>query len=399
MELDWAATPLLIAVLVVATVIWLRRTLQPRLLIEDAQGEPSGIASYLPSLISDELELLRREGAGNSLRLATGPDEPLALPDTILAEGSTKLLTWLVALLPRPTHVVHLRLIAGGSRGYGLVVGLSAPGRPRASAVLWDQDYTFESPATAPPVSEDADEEKDEEKDESEDSPPDEAGEAGASAPASGAPESYHRLALAAGAWLAYKLPTRDPRARYHALLSGDWQSYAHFRVGAASSPVSRQPYVRALRLDPRNRGALHNLAVLDGTRHCYGPALHRLSATIALLGDEGRERDRLWYRARFNLAVAAFNYVLDARLGYPLHPECLPPEPDDQQGLAAMAVEALRDIEAKTELLIAETSNNQELTRQGTLSEAGLSTFLRDMREVAQTTRADVEALARVIG
>lgn len=440
MDLGWISGPLVVVALVAAVAVWLRRTLDPRLVIEDATGEPEAVAAHLPSLIAEELDLLRQEGGGTSLRWAAGTDEPIALPDTLLAANRAEIATWLFALLPRPTYTFSLKLIASGVEGRpGLAVSLRAGGHQRGSIILWDTDFgpttsptpstpagsaskppdTPAGPGERPPAAAlDADSGKGndpgkkEKKSTSADAGSNGAGGAGeappqangvgstdaGSAEAGSATGALHRLGRAAAAWLAYRLPTNDPRGRQHALLTADWQSYAHFRISATSDgPAARESLVRALKYDARNRGALHNLALHDVEQHCYGPALYRLASTVALLGDELRGFDRLWYRARFNLAAAAVNYVLDRRQGYPLRPDCMPPRagPDADGEYVGMAVEALDDLITAAAAAIALVEDDQELTRQGICSDAALLGFLRDICDAAEITRSDVKALA----
>ena len=54
------------------------------------------------------------------------------------------------------------------------------------------------------------------------------------------------------------------------------------------------------------------NLAGLEVTARCSGPAISRLAALCGELEDEARPFDRLWYRARFNLAVACLHSLID---------------------------------------------------------------------------------------
>jgi hypothetical protein len=119
---------------------------------------------------------------------------------------------------------------------------------------------------------------------------------------------------------VAYYLLQRARTTDRAALLSQDWESYAHFAIAArlqasGYAAAARNGYAAALDRDPRNRGALFNLGVLDLVEESNDFAEERLAAAVdeieRIPGVRPLGMDRLWYRATYNHAVAKWHRYL----------------------------------------------------------------------------------------
>ena len=278
--------------LVVAFVVVLRaidRLLIPAIDIQPFTGgeETDTAVGGMADIVRSELVRLTEEGSGSSMYFFNGPDQQISLPDDINVEPLdtfAKVVNW----LPGRVTTITGRVQPDGSHGRGVTVTINSGWmRPGASTTIWERDIGIWPP-------------------------PDD--------PAPSGEERWQRLAIAAAAWVAYRLvATRSARERT-ALLTQDWQSYALFltatrltRQGADADAI-RPIYQAALERDPRNRGALFGLGVLFANESANGRAAELFDACVEELeyaydedGDE-YHRDRLWYRANLNAAIARLN-------------------------------------------------------------------------------------------
>jgi tetratricopeptide (TPR) repeat protein len=123
-------------------------------------------------------------------------------------------------------------------------------------------------------------------------------------------------MAVAAGGWVEHIVVDETPGPPAHEMfLSSDPRSWALFRAGAELSRISRlreaaDHYERALAIDPKNVGALIDLAHLrrrDGTFEGAEMLARRAQRLVEERSSLYRRRDRHdanWYRARIVLAT-----------------------------------------------------------------------------------------------
>jgi len=91
------------------------------------------------------------------------------------------------------------------------------------------------------------------------------------------------------------------------------WRSYALLRAGGRLEDdnkvaAARQLYVKALELDPENRGARVNLAALFNVEGEYQIAINLLRHVIRKIEDEGNGNDSVFYSAKYHLASAYYH-------------------------------------------------------------------------------------------
>jgi hypothetical protein len=290
------------ALTVVASIIALRLVYltvvgfaHPALFIEAAKstsGEAGG-AEGMSDLIQGELAALKEEGGGPWLRLLTTTDAAIDVGSIESGGGRLKDLGALLRLLPGRTRTVRLQLLPAGAMGQGIAVTIeTSTNRVGATTTLWERRYAR---AAEFPADIAIDTEK----------------------TRAASTEALECLGLAAAAWVAYQTLRASPSADRAGLLTQQWESYALFRVGARMqflglATAARRLYLEALTDDPRNRGALFNLGVLDFQEGNEQSAIDRLS----VVEEEIRRNpipdawrfDRLWYRTEYNIAAAEWN-------------------------------------------------------------------------------------------
>lgn len=257
------------------------------------QDEP-GIAE----LIQSELVNLKEEGGGPGLQLMTTADAAIPVGEIETSGGRLKEFAALLKLLPGRTRVVSGRMQPAGAMGQGITITIrSSSNRVSGTITLWERDFVA-----------------------AQDLPADIAVDATDAKRASA--EARECLGLAAAAWVAYRALQSSSVNERTGLLTQDWQSYAQFRVGARMQflglrTAARRLYLDAVSRDPRNRGALFNLAILDIYDQNERSAIERLRAVVDELernpcGDvEPWLLDRLWYRAVYNIAAAGWNEAI----------------------------------------------------------------------------------------
>jgi hypothetical protein len=129
----------------------------------------------------------------------------------------------------------------------------------------------------------------------------------------------------------------------------------------------------------------LLNLAGLDINSRCNGPAIDRLVLLCELLPDVEFPHDRLWYRARFNLAVACLNEddVPPGRL------ECV--SSYDQHARRAIASAAIQELIDRSKQVLGYYKRAGPRTIRRSAS-PGLLTFLRTVNDMSVIVKADIE-------
>jgi hypothetical protein len=255
----------------------------------------------IQELIQAELSALREEGGGPSLLLMTTPDAAINIGDIEAGGGPLKQFGALLKLLPGRTRVLSGQMQPAGAMGQGITLTLrTSTNRIASTVTLWERQYVS-----------------------SRDLPADIAADGETEKPAT--VEARECLGLAAAAWTAYRALESSGAADRVGLLTQDWESYALFRVGARMQflglfAAARRLYLDALARDPRNRGALFNLAIIDIREQNERAAIERLTTVLAELttrnplGDiEPWQFDRLWYRANYNILAAEWNQAVRA--------------------------------------------------------------------------------------
>ncbi len=92
-----------------------------------------------------------------------------------------------------------------------------------------------------------------------------------------------------------------------------NWRSYALLRAGVRleesnNIAAARKLYIKALQLDPGNRGARVNLATLFLEEGEFEIAINYLRQVISKIEDEGNGNDLVFYSAKYRLASAYFH-------------------------------------------------------------------------------------------
>lgn len=244
------------------------------------------------ALLADDLKRLSR-GAGErarsarSIELVRGPIEATPIPKMVeaLIPGP---LSWLKAL---PTLLQWLtrspKLGLSGTlhrvprRGAGVSLVLMRNGRTLASETLWESHFS----ARGEPV--------------------------GSEAPAV---DRFAWLAEPAATWLLYHLQRAlCPGEEFQPLGTGDWRSYAMFRVGLRyeeedNPAAARDLYERALSRDAGNRGARANLAALLMAQGEDDRAIDELLRVVPPDPLTYDLTDPVTYSALYRLAAARFH-------------------------------------------------------------------------------------------
>lgn len=390
--LDLLVNTAVVAAAIVVVLLTARLALTPRLAVLDFEGQTADLQKGLPRIVQSELEILRAEGGGTSLRFMTGPDKAIAVPEPVPNLPGFASVIQLVSLIPRRVHTVDGFLHADTPRGPALSVRLSRSELSDAATTIYLHDFVKPkpmvseprpSPPASPPSSDEGEPGAAETDDDNggADKAPETRNPAGAYA--------YHRLAVAAAAWLAFRLPTRGVPGSVPEMLTTSWESYAHFRLGvefqqAGDMASARRSFATSLMHDSLNRGSLLNLAGLDISTRCNGPAIDRLRLLCELLPDEELPRDRLWYRARFNLAVACLNDEDSA----PTRLECATTY--DLPARRAMAAAAIEEVIVRSEAALDHFEDAGPRAVRRTASPEFV-TFLRTVHGMAVIVRADL--------
>lgn len=340
----------------------LMRFVRPSLYIEAVSAATDEDAKGLSDMIRSELHALREEGGGAGLHLVTAPDTAVDLGAITSVSTELQVVNALLSLLPGRTRLVSASLQSAGLLGQGMSVSIrNTENRIGGSVTIWENSFAAASEVRGDrPV--DGPEHLD-------------------------SNEVREMLTIAASAWIAYRALQGASVRQRSALLTQDWESYALFRVGARQQQAgallsARRLYLQALERDPRNRGALFNLAVLDLRDLDEPPAIERLDLVIdeivrADSGDDEPWRfDRLWYRAVYNRAVARLHRGMRRSKGL-------------NQDERASIKNDLRDVAEAADLTIA-LLGGQDAERAGGRF-ADLVRFLVEIRSAAVVTFADV--------
>lgn len=354
----WAISLLVLVVAARVLALAASRFLRPSLNVEDFTGADDTAGKGMSDVIRTELVGMREEGAGPALRVVTGTDMPVDLPEVAKSVDVLSALAAVVSYLPGRISSVSGRVHPAGALGEGVSLSIrGSSGRVRATTTIWARDFVRVA-----------------------DVPADIAADGKDSTAAT--TEVRQCLALAAAAWIAYQELQRMGPTDRSVLLTQDWKSYARFLVGArvqqaGMTNLARTLYLRALDGDPRNRGALFNLAGLDIAAGADQVAEDRLEAALEELRrvetDGERWRfDRLWYRARYNVEVARWNAYLKGG-------------PDPLGGMAGR----LRELIETSDRTFRELGGNDAVRLGGRHSE--LARFLVSIRDASIAFYADV--------
>jgi tetratricopeptide (TPR) repeat protein len=198
------------------------------------------------------------------------------------AKGAVAVINFLTAVLPRRRFTMQGQLQPAGAEGVGISLELSQNGGACAVISFWADPLDLK---------------------------------------ADGGVRDYHHLAVACAAWVdIWMAKSLDGDA----LLTGDPQSWAFFRVGVdaqrlGDSGRARTLYEQALAKDGSNVGAMANLGILARRERHYEEAENYLTraktATEQLkLAPKIEHRFNLdWYRIRYQFAALYTNWATDA--------------------------------------------------------------------------------------
>lgn len=317
----------------------------------------------MSEIVRSELVRLTEEGAGMGPFFLNGPDKPIELPGEVKTTQLT-LFTQIVSWLPGRITTVTGRIQPEGGHGRGVTVTIQGgANRNRTSITIWEKDV-------GQPV-------------------------AGTSASGTEADtERYQRLAIAAAAWVAYRLVADLPARSRSGLLTQDWLSHAMFLIAARAhlqggdADRVRAMYQSALERDPRNRGALFGLGLVFANEHANRQAAAMFDAclkeVVSAYGPEAEwVRDRLWYRAALNAAIVRLNDVALRQPGNwtPVLGANFP-DADSNETLVAAAQGCLKLVARNAELTIRDLVGDEPAVRHGRHGE--LIRFLTDVRDYA---------------
>jgi hypothetical protein len=142
-------------------------------------------------------------------------------------------------------------------------------------------------------------------------------------------PQPFFDLIPIVGAWMVFALRRAVPYSTTLKLVGTErWESYALFRQGVAFHETkphrARSSYLHALDLDPKNRGALINLAQLDVRNpKAYGRAIRRFDMARAEINrEDARYLKPYWYQITYLTAVTLlhrYTHEKDEPNGKPL--------------------------------------------------------------------------------
>jgi hypothetical protein len=286
--------------------------------ISGAPDDRKALGEELVAAMRDSIYRLRSEITGSGLSLVDKWGDKIDIPGELtgaLPQGKVVgALLQLLSVLPGGQEyelVGQVRIGADGDTGLTLTL-LSRRHRARQAVTLWSK--TYDPPGTVGKSVKDVN--------------------AGV-------------LGRVAAVWLMYELAEFRPplrrwlghfarwywhRSKGPPLGTSSWESFALFSAGAELQEVgreeeARQLHLRALGHDRRNRGALFDLAVLDGAerRRAKTPAerarfqkrarvrLEAVREMVEEVSGYGRDKnyvqpDPLWYRSVFTHAAQRFN-------------------------------------------------------------------------------------------
>lgn len=357
-----------LAVVWVALALAIRRLATERLAIDDFDdgAAETKLGKTIAALISQELDDVRHEARGANPQIVSGPEPAIGLPAaTQELSPHLKLLSSILELVPSRTCRIKGILHPPGQSGVGLTVSVvDHRGRTLDSTTIWESstDALFE-----PRKGDKAADTK-----------------------------AYHRLAIAAAAWAIYVLPLDADDKQKIRILTADGMSHMHFRMGVTwqrSKDLvrSRRSYLDAIAADRANIGALLNVGVVDLTDSPERPATAeaRFARALALLEErQVDQRDRLWYRARYNLAVAQEDQGVLVRQGDLKQQDSFKERAGDGHLAAAD--------ETATTLITAADMALGELTKEVVSSDpaddkVALARFIETIRAMAVVLRANV--------
>ncbi len=295
----WAIPVLEIAVVAILALVVValigRRARKPALAIEEFKSdglaqEDIHLGKDFSSMVRSQLNRLATGSTSGRIHQVTGPIQDVKLPAEVEAVIPTSPTSWLSPaswakaipalvnwLAPPAVLTLSGRLHRVGTRGVGVTAQLAEGERVLASYSFWRKTFDDASqPAQENGV------------------------------------DAYCHLAQFAAVWLLFEL--HDKLESGIELLGTDnWRSYAYFQSGllaeeSARESAARRLYVKALRLDPKLRGARVNLGDLLIRTGDLGASIEQLEqAKRESLEAAGGDRDPTLYSALYNLAAVKY--------------------------------------------------------------------------------------------
>ncbi len=351
-------------------------------------------SANVSALIEDELARLRREGGSASLTLSTTPDHKVDLGSLADLGPQFKLLTPLLSLLPNPIVRVSTAVLPSGPRGLGMSVSIARDRAVMERAVFWQGDFDPHWKREGPALDSAAGEEE-------------------TKKPTADDPAALQLLATVAAAWLQYTLPMSAKARAAARLFTPHVRSYTRYAAGVmwdlhGDPKRARAMYVKALDIDPSNTGALVNMSSLDYRASKWLRAAERLERVpglieqraralggrarlpqqvaeqLRLVGREGHQRDRQWYRAHYLAGITWLHHHVELRLA-------APSGTTDEAGDAVAPQQALKSAIAAATLLTRTAADVlDELEREHDERADALRQFLSLLEQAGAVVLAD---------
>ncbi len=295
---------------------WIRDLCKPRLNINEFDKGATNleIGKGLGAMVEEKIKSFEKEShPSQEFRLVTGPIGKLEIPvDVKSATPQIKILSELLEWL-FPPNVITLSgyLEKQGDQGVGLTLSLVTNQTEEiiGSQTFWQEEY---DPTTAQPANDD--------------------------------PEPYYHLVEPIAIWTVFQLSTspnvkngilfsliRQVCSRVHQispcedylirhidefkiLNTKNWQSYAYFRAGARlgqerKTDLAREMYLKALKEDPDNVGALLNLSSSYSKDEDYGRVLSILGRVNEFIKPDEPQYGFTWYTYKYQLSIT-FHYI-----------------------------------------------------------------------------------------
>jgi len=296
---------------------WIKAFCKPRLDILDFDKGATGldIGKGMKAMVEEKIKWFEKDShTHHGFELVTGPIEKIEIPaDIKTVSPPIKMLSAFIEWLS-PSNVITLSgyMEKGGDQGVGITLSLvkSQTGEIISSQTLWQNEY---DPAWALSSSNDTE------------------------------PELYYHLVEPMAIWAFFILNTspilengifckllrsinslsdrfirvikRNPKGNaedFNVLKTKVWQSYAYFRAGVRWEDEdnlvnARKMYLKALKEDPNNIGALLNLGIQYSTKEEHRRALDLLKQVQEFTKPDTPGYGFVWYIGTYQLAITYY--------------------------------------------------------------------------------------------
>jgi len=278
--------------LVIATVLILRRVLEPRLQISDMKDVTAVSGHNAAFFLQQNLIALTRQRT-SSFQFVTGPITQINVPAAVTSAIPTTF-DWVKGLLSVLTMISYRRLLvldgvlqpATDRRGVGITLMLARGKEVVSTTTLWEEDFAPVKPAVST-----------------------------AGGFAAQNPTPYFYLSESASIWLLFQLfqlkHTKDGIRRL--IGTDNWRSYALNAAGlraekADENARAQELFVLSIRYDPLYSAPRANLASLLQNSGEYERALDQFGIAIREVEQEGAMDDPVYYWSAYNVALIHYN-------------------------------------------------------------------------------------------